>query len=199
MKQPSSTVFPPIMYAFVHSESCRYKLDHPWVKDGKAYATDGRRLICVEMPGEPDSAARDGEFPYPPCHDILALLQRDIDAGQYRPVPHPPYVPAGTKSCDDCRSTGKWSCNCPTCDEDNLHDCRSCKGTGKQKVLGHVQLGATTFNIELLHAVLLAGADLYAHQTKSNKPLYCDSPSSSPVKFRAVVMPVLSGSDGADA
>jgi hypothetical protein len=199
VKQPTATVFPPIMYAFVHHESCRYKIDRPWVKDGKAYATDGRRLICVEMPGEPDSAARDGEFPYPPCHDIIALLQRDIDAGQYRPVPHPLYVPPGTKPCDECRATGKIGCNCPTCDWDNQHDCKACEGSGKKNVPGHVQLGAAWFNIELLHAVLMDGADLHAHQTEWNKPLYADSPAGSPVKYRAVVMPTTGPTNGAAA
>lgn len=112
-------------------------LSAPFVARGYRYATDGRILVRVPAPGEPDTPAVPRR-PFPPVADFF----RDRPAGDPLPWPADGLVPQ-SEECWDCDGRGAIGREvCRECDGegrvlneyDSFGDCPSCDGTGRAGV-----------------------------------------------------------------
>ncbi len=106
----------------------RYNLCEPWVFNGKRIATDGRVLVVVPAPGEPDYD-RNERGRLPNVFDVIPPISSSRD-GDW--LPWPPVEP-----CRDCQGTLKVHCEscggdgqCNLCKCEAEHKCGYCDGTG---------------------------------------------------------------------
>lgn len=96
---------------FCSTDSTRYPaIRHPFVRDGVRYGTDGRVIIAVACPGEPDS--QEGEGRVPRASDVLPALPRGLQWDAWPEV----------SACKNCKDTPGFQ----------LVPCKTCKGTGQR-------------------------------------------------------------------
>lgn len=107
--------------AFCGEPDARYFMQLPYVQCGWRYATDGRIVVRVPSPGEPDTPEpAEGRLPPDLLYDFPAQIEEMI------PWPAPEYT---IGECDACRGTGKELCR--VCDSETRHECSACAGAGK--------------------------------------------------------------------
>jgi hypothetical protein len=115
--------------------STRFRMDVPFVRAGYRYATDGRIVVRVPAPGEPDTES-DAAAKFPNADDIFGKAITPCRA----PWPVDDYVrKSGTcfrcdgygevdgDECGKCYGSGIKVC--PTCEHEE--DCDYCDGRGK--------------------------------------------------------------------
>lgn len=102
----------------------RHSLTSPWVLGGKRIATDGKVLVCIPAPGEPDYD-RNERGRMPNVADILKPIDSSRD-GDWLPWPN-------VARCDACSGTNKVNCDrcggdgiCERCPCGASHDCGRC-------------------------------------------------------------------------
>lgn len=93
------------------------RLERPFVWKGWKYATDGRVLVRVPAPGEPDSSESDGGKVPKGIEDLI----KPVD-GDWMPWPE-------VEPCESCRGDGMTACpgcECGHCDGDKDIECTDC-------------------------------------------------------------------------
>lgn len=106
---------------------CRYAIDKPWVIDGWRNATDGKIIVRVPAPGEPNyTVTEPGRGRCPKTDDVLPAVD-----GKWLPWPT-------VEPCSKCSASGKVGCDqcggdgeCDQCSCKHLHECGHCDGTGQ--------------------------------------------------------------------
>ncbi len=110
---------------FCDPDSSRYSIQTPFVQAGFRYSTDGRVLVEVPAPGEPDSCEPDKR--YPQCAPLLNGFEL---VKEFHPLPDAPDCNdchgSGYSDCKDCGGRGEHECSCG-----HEHECQSCDD-GKQ-------------------------------------------------------------------
>ena len=119
----------PYITVFCAEEDGRYRISKPWVKSGWRYATDGRVVVRVPAPGEPDESGDrllDGGHWFGEFNFHAARCTEPFPAHDGRTIEQACDNEAHMKECPDCNGSG--TCRCPRCE--HPHDCPECKGNG---------------------------------------------------------------------
>lgn len=159
----------------------------PFMRGGMKYATDGRILIAVPAPGEPDTTERT-----PRAEELLPEIG---PSAEYLPWPTTePCLPCGqtgqvTRTCRVCSGLGEhW---CDQCETD--HECKACDEDCKQiEICDCREFGQA---IEI-NCRTIARHYVYLASTLPNVQFFADRGSQEkPLRFRfnggeGVVMPM---------
>lgn len=113
-------------------ETPRYDINQPWVEGGWRYATDGRVLVRVPAPDEPDSPRPVNNKKRPRAFEIL---QPAVD-GDWEPWPAIDRCSTCGSDrrmmpCDNCHGNGMCICDDCECE----HKCGQCQGTGEEECM----------------------------------------------------------------